>query len=126
MQKPWHLANFAEGANPVSAQTLGAVAMPKVLALLIHIGRQIAENNRAEARSLRIDDELAPASHDDGPSGGTNPNLKFIGAYGAESAADLADVASCDVPLNPRPASGQSSCAPVSVQGQTSSQPALT
>ena len=60
MQKPWHLANFAEGANPVSAQTLGAVAMPKVLALLIHIGRKIAENNRAEAHSLRIDDEAAP------------------------------------------------------------------
>eukprot|EP01052_Picozoa_sp_SAG31_P021552 SAG31_NODE_1673_length_7560_cov_3.528749_4_plen_438_part_00 len=43
--KPWHLASFAEGNNPVSALTLGAYSMPRVLALLIHIGRQIVANN---------------------------------------------------------------------------------
>ena len=100
--------------------------MPKVLALLIHIGRQIAENNRAEAHSLRIDDELAPPSHDDGPSGGTNPNLKFIGAYGAESAADLADVASCASLWTYALASSGAHARRLFVQGQTSSQPALT
>eukprot|EP01050_Picozoa_sp_SAG11_P008995 SAG11_NODE_821_length_7010_cov_9.308783_5_plen_321_part_00 len=44
--KPWHLASFAEGNNPVFALTIGAYQMPRVMALLIRIGRQIVDNHR--------------------------------------------------------------------------------
>jgi hypothetical protein len=78
--KPWHLANFAEGANPVSSQTLGAVAMPKVLSLLIHIGRYITGS--ATTRALKTDDFKLKVQ----PGGPTRTVMAWVASNSTESA----------------------------------------